>query len=118
MAAIFVLIHGAIHLQQYVTGFSQIPVVGWLFLLNAVAAVGVAALLLTRTSLGVAGAVLLSAGSLVALAMARTIGLFGYASTTFGAPELIAVVAEVATLVVLLVAYVRSSRSLSTFATA
>ena len=118
MTSVLVLIHGAIHLQQYVAGFSQIPIVGELFLVNAVVSVAVATLLLTRKPLGVAGAVLLSAGSLAAFAMARTIGLFGYASTTFGASELIAVLAEVGTLVVLLVAYVRSSRSLLTFATA
>ena len=118
MTSILVLIHGGVHLQQYLAGFSEIPIVGELFLLNAIGSLVIATLLIARKRLGVAGTLLLSAGSLAALAIARTVGLFGYVSTSFGTVELVAVLSEVGAVMVLLVAYARSSRGLSEFVAA
>jgi hypothetical protein len=57
---------GAIHLDRYLTGYQSIPVIGWLFLLQVIAAFGLAA------------AVLVSGSRLAAMAGA------GFALSTLG----------------------------------
>ena len=57
---------GAIHLDLYLTGYQSIPVIGWLFLLQVIAA------------FGLAGAVLVSGSRLAAMAGA------GFALSTLG----------------------------------
>jgi hypothetical protein len=41
---------GAIHLDLYLTGYRSIPVIGWLFLLQVIAAFGLAAAVLVSGS--------------------------------------------------------------------
>lgn len=91
----FVLFGGLVHLQQFLDGFSSIPIIGSMFLANAAASAILAALLVWRSeAIWVVGAVLISVGSLAALLISRGPGLFGYMSTTFEAPEALAVLAE------------------------
>src|SRR6202451_1122780 len=47
---------GAIHLDLYLTGYRSIPVIGWLFLLQGIAALGLAAAVLVSGSRLAAGA--------------------------------------------------------------
>jgi predicted lipoprotein with Yx(FWY)xxD motif len=70
---------GAIHLDLYLTGYRSIPVIGWLFLLQVIAAFGLAAAVL-----GSGSRVLAAAGAGFALAtlggylLSVWIGLFGF----------------------------------------
>jgi hypothetical protein len=72
---------GWIHLQLWLDGYREIPVVGVLFLLNAIGAVALAiALLAAPRRLLTAAAVvtaLFTAGTLAGLALSLTVGLFG-----------------------------------------
>ncbi len=101
-AAAAILIQGAVHLQQYFERFSAVPVIGPLFLANAAASLVIAIWLVKRGSSAsvVAGAALL-AGSLAAIFLTRTTGLFGYVSSGYGAGEIVAIVFEVVGLILL-----------------
>lgn len=103
LGALATLVVGAVHLQQYADGLSDVPTIGTLFLLNAAGA-GVLAIVLAtrRAGLGALGAIALSAGSLVAIAIAMTDGgLFAYTEPSFRTPVAISVAAEVAAIVLL-----------------
>jgi hypothetical protein len=92
---------GAIHLDLYLTGYRSIPVLGWLFLLQVIAAFGLAAAVLATGSRLVA-----AAGAGFALAtlggylLSVWIGLFGFKEirTTEG---IVAGVIEIAAFAVL-----------------
>ncbi len=107
-----VLIQGGVHLQQYLDGFSAVPVIGSLFLLNAVASVGVAVLLLKSDGLAPLGAgIALLVGSLASLFLTRTTGLFGYVSSGYGVSEVLAIIFELVGVVSLGLAAVIRHRS-------
>lgn len=94
--ALLVLVGGAVHLQQFLNGFSSIPVIGPMFLANALTSVAVAILLIWRShAVWVIAGAAIAAGSLGALLISRGPGLFGYVSTTFGVAEAIVVSSEV-----------------------
>lgn len=92
---------GAIHLDLYLTGYRTIPTIGWLFLLQVIAAFGLGAFILVSSSRLVA-----AAGALFAIAtlggylLSLRISLFGFREirTTAG---LVAGIIEVATFAVL-----------------
>jgi hypothetical protein len=105
---------GAIHLQQYADFIKDVPAIGMLFLLNGLAAGMVCLALGTRGRIfGALGGIAVSVGAIASLAIARfaASGLFDYVEPTFGAPVLIAVVAEV--IAVLFLASYLASRSRS-----
>ena len=98
---------GAIHLDLYLTGYRAIPTIGWLFLLQVIAAFALGvALLAIPGRLVVAGRLAAAAGAVFALAtlggylLTVWIGLFGFKEirTTAG---IIAGVVEVAAFAVL-----------------
>src|SRR6201999_454502 len=107
LGALSLLGVGAVHLQQYITGYSAVPTIGTLFLLNAISAglVGFALLLPLRWMLGanrgdgavgalaLAG-VAIAVGSLVALFISETGTLFGFSEGGYDAPIVIAIVTE------------------------
>jgi hypothetical protein len=70
---------GAIHLDLYLTGYRSIPVIGWLFLLQVIAAFGLGAVVLVS-----AGSLTAAAGAVFALAtlggylLSLWTGLFGF----------------------------------------
>jgi hypothetical protein len=72
---------GWIHLQLWLDGYREVPVVGMLFLLNAIGAVALATALLVAPArlLSVAAMVtaLFTAGTLAGLILSLTVGLFG-----------------------------------------
>jgi hypothetical protein len=72
-------ISGVIHADLYIHGYRHIPTVGPAFLFQASAFCALAALILVGAPgwLSWAGAVL-SVGTLVAFALSRTVGLFGF----------------------------------------
>jgi predicted lipoprotein with Yx(FWY)xxD motif len=98
---------GAIHLDLYLTGYRTIPTIGWLFLLQVIAAFGLGlAVLVIPDRLVLAGRLAASAGAGFALAtlggylLSVWIGLFGFKEvrTTAG---IVAGVLEVAAFAVL-----------------
>jgi EamA domain-containing membrane protein RarD len=104
LGALATIVVGAVHLQQYADFIRDVPTIGVLFLLNAAGAGAVAILLATRrATLAAVGAIALSAGALVSIAISMTDrGLFDYTEPTLRAPVAIAVVAEVAAIALLL----------------
>ena len=107
MGAGLLIATGAIHLDLYVTGYRTIPTIGWLFLLQVIAAfaLGVAVLVIP-SRLVIAGRLAAAAGAGFALAtlggylLSIWIGLFGFKEvrTTAG---IVAGVLEVAAFLVL-----------------
>jgi hypothetical protein len=113
--ALAVLAVGAVHLQQYLgADYNSIPTIGPLFLLNAIGSAIVGALLLlplerrlsdrrADAALAVlaAAAVLIAIGSLIALFISESGGLFGFSETGYRGAIIVAIVAEAATVLLL-----------------
>lgn len=105
--ALLTLLVGAVHLQQYADLLSRVPVVGPSFLLNGIAGVVLSALLVLPGRrprlLGAVGGILLAVASLVALALAlaMTVGLFGYQEPELRGPVVFAIVVEAAAVLAL-----------------
>jgi len=111
-------VSGVIHAYLYIHGYNHVPTVGTAFLLQASMFCALAVLILAGGPywLQLAGA-LLSVGTLIAFALSRTVGLFGFTERGFQpSPQAaLSVIAEVLT-VVLVAASVLSSRSKTTVA--
>lgn len=109
LAAIAVLLGGAVHLQQYWRVFNSLDI-GPTFLLNGIVSLGVGIALLAQRDGAVPAVVglVLSVGSLVALLASRTIGLLGFEASGYGTAEYEAVVVEVVALVLLVWSLFRS----------
>ena len=111
-------VSGVIHAYLYIHGYNHLPTVGPAFLLQASMFCALAVLVLAGGPywLQWAGA-LLSVGTLIAFALSRTMGLFGFTERGFQpSPQAaVSVIAEVLT-VVLVAASVLSSRSKTTVA--
>ncbi len=115
LGAITLLVVGAVHLQQYLgNGYSTLPTIGQLFLLNAIGAGIVAICLLApiermlgdrqadlAAGLLAAVALAIAIGSLVALFIAESQPLFGFMEVGYGTPILIAIVSEALTAILL-----------------
>jgi predicted lipoprotein with Yx(FWY)xxD motif len=92
---------GGIHLDLYLTGYRTIPTIGWLFLLQVIAAfVLAAAVLATAAPLVIASGALFAAATLGGYLLSLRVGLFGFREvrTTAG---LVAGLIEVAAFAVL-----------------
>jgi plastocyanin len=92
---------GAIHLDLYLTGYRHIPTIGWLFLLQVIAAFALAAAVLAiRSPLVAAAGAGFAASTLAGYLLSIWIGLFGFTEvrTTAG---IVAGVIEVAAFAVL-----------------
>jgi uncharacterized membrane protein YozB (DUF420 family) len=121
LGAIAVVATGVDHLQQYSgNDYSTIPTIGTLFFLNFVAAIVIAAGLIAplrrvagrhagavRAAFAVSG-IGLGALSLVALFISEGSGLFGFVENGYRTAIVLAIVAEVAAIVFLLVYLVLS----------
>ena len=94
---------GGIHLDLYLTGYRSIPVIGWLFLLQVIAAFGLAlAVLVSGSRLAAAAGAGFALSTLGGYLLSVWIGLFGFTEvrTTAG---IVAGVIEVAAFAVLAV---------------
>jgi len=112
LAAIAVLASAVVHLVLWAQGYSDISVVGPLFLLNAVGGAVLAVLLVTwRHWLPLVGGIGFGALTLIAFVLSATVGFYGVSGELAGLNELVAaateVVAVVAATVALLREYVR-----------
>ena len=102
LGAALILLNGGVHLLVWGQAYRSIPVIGPLFLVNAVAALLIAAALVWRPE-GIAAllGLGLSVGTFGAFLIASTVGLFGL-TTGWDAKAVLAAVAEVGATVVLL----------------
>jgi hypothetical protein len=121
LGAVAVLATGVLHIQQYYSqSYSTIPTIGTLFFLNFVSAVLVAVGLVAplgrvagryadavRATFAVAG-IGIAVGSLVGLFVSESSGLFGFVEHGYRTAIVLAIVAEVAA-VVFLVIYLHAS---------
>jgi hypothetical protein len=109
-----ILVTGAVHLQQYLGDYHEVPTIGPLFLLNAIGSgvVAVGLLVPLQRWLGerrgdvAVGLIALSGvaiglGSLVGLYIAETSTLFGFSEGTLETVMWIAIVAEAAAVALL-----------------
>jgi hypothetical protein len=115
LGALALLAAGAVHLQQYLgAGYHSIPTIGTLFVLNAAgsAIVGIGllapierALTPRRAELWIGGlaltAVAIAVASLIALFVSESGSLFGFSETGYRAAIVVAIVAEAATILLL-----------------
>ncbi len=104
LAAAMILIGGAIHLNLWVAGYRGIPYIGPMFFANVIgsAAIGLVVATGTRRTTALAG-VAFSAGSVLALLIGRTVGLFGFMEGWTG-PALQTLAAEMCAVVLLALA--------------
>lgn len=109
-----ILVTGAVHLQQYLGEYHDVPTIGPLFLLNAIGAgfVALGLLLPIERWLGerhgeiavgmlAIGGVAIGLGSLIGLYIAETSTLFGFSEGTLETVMWIAIVAEAAAVILL-----------------
>ena len=104
---------GAIHLDLYLTGYKSIPTIGWLFLLQVIAALGLGlAALALRSAVAALAAAGFSLATLGGYLLSVWIGLFGFKEvrTTAGIVAGVLEVAAFAALVTLAVVRVPGSR--------
>ncbi len=77
--AALLIASGAIHLDLYLTGYNSIPTIGWLFLLQIIAAFVLAiAILVTRDWLAYAAGAGFAISTLVGYLLSLKVGLFGF----------------------------------------
>ncbi|WP_438387554.1 hypothetical protein [Actinopolyspora saharensis] len=90
------LMSAVVHFELWAQGVSEVAVIGPLFLLNAVAGLVLALVLLGwKHWLPAAGAIGFGVLTLIAFVLAVTVGLFGSHEVATGVPQLLAGVAEV-----------------------
>jgi hypothetical protein len=116
LGALAVLATGVLHIQQYYgQSYSTIPTIGTLFFLNFVSAVVVAVGLVAPLgrvpgryvdairALFAAGGIGIAVGSLVGLFVSESSGLFGFMENGYRTAIVLAIVAEVAATVFLVI---------------
>jgi len=104
LAGALVLVVGVVHVQQYASFIKDVPTIGVLFLLNGFGAGVICVMLASRVRLlGALAGIGLCVGALISIAVARygSTGLFAYREPTIRTPVAIAVIAEIAALLVL-----------------
>lgn len=94
-----VLMSAVVHLELWAQGVAEVPVIGPLFLLNAVAGIVLGLVVpIWRHWIPVATACVFNAATLLAFALAVTVGLFGSREVAAGVPQLLAGMAEMVSL--------------------
>lgn len=108
-----VLLSAVIHLVLYFQGFSDIKVIGPLFLLNAIGGIVIGVVTLVwRHWLPVLGVIGFGALTLAAYLTSRTVGLLGVHETTWDVPSVLAMIGDIVALVggVILLVRLRARR--------
>ena len=82
LAAVLLLAGGIVHFNLWNSGYQHIPKIGPLFLANFVASIALAVAIIAsrRSSVALVG-MAFAAGSLAALVLSRTVGVFGFTET-------------------------------------
>ena len=97
VGALFTLIVGVIHLEQWLDFINEVPTIGELFILNALGAGSIAiALAIPRLRpLAALGGIGLSMGAIISLIISMNGTLFGYSEPDFRTPVVLSLIAEV-----------------------
>ncbi|MGH2892589.1 MAG: hypothetical protein ACRDPM_04875 [Solirubrobacteraceae bacterium] len=117
LGALPLLVVGGVHLQQYLAGYSDVPTIGALFVLNAVGAAVVAIGMLgpierllsdrradLATGLLATMGAMIAVGALIALFISESQPLFGLMEDGYSTPVVIAIAAEAITTILVPVA--------------
>jgi hypothetical protein len=84
LASALLLAGGIIHYDLWRGGYRYIPRIGPLFLANFVGSIVLAAaVVISRRATVAAGGIVFAAGSLAALVLSRTVGVFGFTETVW-----------------------------------
>ena len=114
LAAALLVAGGVIHYDLWTSGYRYIPRIGPLFLANFVGSIVLAGAVMVSRRAGVTVAgIAFAAGSLVALILSRTVGVFGFSETiwtTQAVQTLASEVGAIATLAVVLGLQLRGAR--------
>lgn len=111
LTAVAVGIAGFLHGRLYHQGYSEVTVVGPLFLLNEISSgVVIALLLLRRPWLFALGALGISVGAVVSIVISHTTSLFGFAEHRYDGRATAIVVAECAATALVLLAGTLATR--------
>lgn len=111
VAAIAVGIAGFLHGRLFHQGYSQVTVIGPLFLLNELSSgVMIALLLLRRPWLFALGALGISVGAVISIVISHTTSLFGFAEHRYSTAATTIVVAECAAAALVLIALALAAR--------
>ena len=112
LAAVLLLAGGIVHFNLWNNGYRHIPNIGPLFMANFVGSVALAAAVMTsrRASVAVVG-ITFAAGSLVALVLSRTVGVFGFTEAVWTTQATRTLASEVAAIVALGAALVMQRRA-------
>jgi hypothetical protein len=103
-----VFVSAVVHVVLWARGYSDIPVVGPLFLLNAIGGIVLSVLLVVWTHwLPLVGGIGFGAATLIAFLLSTTVGFYGVYDTSPEIDALVAGVAEVVAVVAAAVALVR-----------
>ena len=126
LGALTLLVVGGVHLQQYLAGYSDVPTIGALFILNAIGAAVVAVGLLAPLELlrdrradlaaGLLAALgaMIAIGALIALFISESQPLFGFMEDGYSTAIWIAIVSEaIATILLMPVAAANLRRAAS-----
>ncbi len=112
LTAAGLLMSAVVHFELWAQGVDDVPVIGPLFLLNSVAGLVLALVLLTwKHWLPVLGAIAFDALTLIAFGLAVTVGLFGSHEVAAGVPQVLAGIAELVSLVCAVALLVVGSRA-------
>jgi hypothetical protein len=116
LAAVLLLAGGAVHLNLWNSGYRHIPKIGPLFMANFVGSIALAAAVLTsrRASVAFAG-MAFAAGSLAALVLSRTVGVFGFTETIWTTQAVKTLATEVGAIVALGTVLIMQRRTVPAF---
>ncbi len=104
--AALLIASGSIHLDLYLTGYRSIPTIGWLFLLQIIAAYALAiAIPVTRSWLAAAAGAGFAISTLGGYLLSLKVGLFGFTEVRTAA-GIVAAIIDVATFAVLATAVI------------
>ncbi len=113
LAALAVAVGGFEHAYLYHDGYSEISTIGTLFMVNAIGSLlTILALIARRPLLFVAGSLSISIGSIVALLLTRTTGLFGFQESGYDGHALLTLLAEIAAVPLTLVGAILAGSAL------
>ena len=117
LAAILLVAGGIVHYELWNSGYRHVPKIGPLFMANFVGSIALAAAVLAsrRASVALAG-IVFAAGSLVALVLSRTVGVFDFTEAIWTTQATTTVAVEVGAIVALGVAIMSERRTASELA--
>jgi hypothetical protein len=105
LAAIFLVIGGVVHYHLWRSGYRSIPKIGPLFMANFVGSIPLAAaVMMSRRSTVAFAGIAFATGSLVALVLSHSVGVFGFTETSWTAPAIKTLASELGAITTLAIA--------------